>query len=149
MVLLLPPLLFPDPGFNALAVAQSIRKKMEELKHRFPPDMKMDFSLDTTSAVTAGIDEIMHTFLEAVMLVILVVFIFLQDWRATLIPLLTVPVSQQVRALPVDAEARMRGADRPRTRQARPGAGRAGGTSKREMDPTGAAMVTSPRPRPV
>src|SRR4029077_17320730 len=55
--------------------------------------MKMDFALDTTSAVTAGIDEIMHTLLEAVALVIIVVFIFLQDLRATLIPLLTVPVS--------------------------------------------------------
>jgi HAE1 family hydrophobic/amphiphilic exporter-1 len=53
----------------------------------------MDFALDTTLAVTAGIDEIMHTLLEAVLLVILVVFLFLQDWRATLIPLLTVPVS--------------------------------------------------------
>ena len=85
--------LFQIPGSNALAVAQSIRTKMEELKDRFPPDMKMDFSLDTTAAVTAGIDEIMHTLLEAVLLVILVVFLFLQDWRATLIPLLTVPVS--------------------------------------------------------
>jgi HAE1 family hydrophobic/amphiphilic exporter-1 len=81
------------PGSNALAVAQSVRDKMNELRQRFPPDMKMDFSLDTTAAVTAGIDEIVHTLLEAVVLVILVVFIFLQDWRATLIPLLTVPVS--------------------------------------------------------
>jgi len=54
---------------------------------------KMNFALDTTAAVSAGIDEIMHTLLEAVVLVILVVFLFLQDWRATLIPLLTVPVS--------------------------------------------------------
>ncbi len=85
--------LFQIPGSNALAVAQSVRSKMDELKVRFPPDMKMDFSLDTTAAVTAGIDEIMHTLVEAVLLVILVVFLFLQDWRATLIPLLTVPVS--------------------------------------------------------
>lgn len=81
------------PGSNALAVAQAVRNKMNELQQRFPPDMKMDFALDTTAAVTAGIDEIVHTLLEAVVLVILVVFIFLQDWRATLIPLLTVPVS--------------------------------------------------------
>ncbi|PZF71896.1 efflux RND transporter permease subunit [Taibaiella soli] len=81
------------PGSNALGVAESVRKKMAELQQRFPPDIKMDFALDTTSAVTAGIDEIMHTLFEAVVLVILVVFIFLQDWRATLIPLLTVPVS--------------------------------------------------------
>lgn len=85
--------IYQIPGSNALAVAESVRKKMEELKLRFPPDMKMDFSLDTTSAVTAGIDEIMHTLIEAVILVILVVFLFLQSWRATLIPLLTVPVS--------------------------------------------------------
>jgi HAE1 family hydrophobic/amphiphilic exporter-1 len=81
------------PGSNALAVAESVRNKMAELQSRFPPDLKMDFALDTTSAVTAGIDEIVHTLLEAVALVILVVFLFLQDWRATLIPLLTVPVS--------------------------------------------------------
>ena len=85
--------IYQIPGSNALAVAESVRRKMEELQERFPPDMKMDFSLDTTAAVTAGIDEIMHTLLEAVVLVILVVFLFLQDWRATLIPLLTVPVS--------------------------------------------------------
>jgi HAE1 family hydrophobic/amphiphilic exporter-1 len=81
------------PGSNALAVADAIRSKMAELEQRFPPDMKMNFALDTTASVTAGIDEIVHTLLEAVALVIIVVFIFLQDWRATLIPLLTVPVS--------------------------------------------------------
>ena len=81
------------PGSNALAVAEEVRKKMTELQERFPPDMTLNYSLDTTLAVTAGIDEIMHTLLEAVLLVILVVFLFLQDWRATLIPLLTVPVS--------------------------------------------------------
>src|SRR6476619_1015708 len=81
------------PGSNALAVAQSVRDKMNELQQRFPPDMKRDFSLDTTAAVTAGIDEIVHTLLEAVVLVIIVVFLFLQSWRATLIPILAVPVS--------------------------------------------------------
>lgn len=81
------------PGSNALAVADEVKKKMEGLKDRFPTDMVLNYSLDTTLAVTAGIDEIMHTLLEAVILVILVVFLFLQDWRATLIPLLTVPVS--------------------------------------------------------
>lgn len=85
--------IYQIPGSNALAVAQAVRNKMEDLQARFPPDMKKDFALDTTLAVTAGIDEIMHTLLEAVLLVILVVFLFLQDWRATLIPLLTVPVS--------------------------------------------------------
>lgn len=85
--------IYQIPGSNALAVAESVRKRMKELQERFPPDMKMDFALDTTLAVTAGIDEIIHTLLEAVVLVIIVVFLFLQDWRATLIPLLTVPVS--------------------------------------------------------
>lgn len=81
------------PGSNALAVAEAVKKRMHELEERFPVDMKMDVSLDTTLAVTEGINEILHTLFEAVVLVILVVFIFLQDWRATLIPLLTVPVS--------------------------------------------------------
>jgi HAE1 family hydrophobic/amphiphilic exporter-1 len=72
--------IYQIPGSNALAVAEAVRKKMEELQRRFPPDMKMDFALDTTLAVTAGIDEIMHTLLEAVVLVILVVFIYLKDW---------------------------------------------------------------------
>ncbi|MBX7108005.1 MAG: multidrug efflux RND transporter permease subunit [Chitinophagales bacterium] len=85
--------IYQIPGSNALAVADAVKAKMDELEQRFPPDMKKDLSLDTTLAVTAGIDEILHTLLEAVFLVILVVFIFLQDWRATLIPLLTVPVS--------------------------------------------------------
>lgn len=85
--------IYQIPGSNALEVAEMIKKRMEELQGRFPPDMKLDYSLDTTLAVTAGIEEIMHTLLEAVILVLLVVFLFLQNWRATLIPLLTVPVS--------------------------------------------------------
>jgi multidrug efflux pump subunit AcrB len=60
---------------------------------RFPRDMEYTISLDTTLPVEEGISEIVHTLLEAVALVILVVFVFLQNWRATLIPLLTVPVS--------------------------------------------------------
>src|SRR6187549_2448363 len=85
--------IYQIPGSNAIAVADAVKAKMAELKDRFPPNMKMDVSLDTTLAVTVGIEEIFHTLLEAVVLVILVVFLFLQDWRATLIPLLTVPVS--------------------------------------------------------
>jgi HAE1 family hydrophobic/amphiphilic exporter-1 len=81
------------PGSNALDVAEEIRKTMTELKERFPEDIDYRFSLDTTSPIEVGIEEIIHTLFEAVLLVILVVFIFLQDWRATLIPLLTVPVS--------------------------------------------------------
>jgi len=85
--------IYQIPGSNALAVADAVKKRMEELKERFPPDMTMNLALDTTLAVTEGINEILHTLVEAVILVILVVFLFLQDWRATLIPLLTVPVS--------------------------------------------------------
>ncbi|AFD09195.1 efflux RND transporter permease subunit [Solitalea canadensis] len=81
------------PGSNALEVADKVKATMEELRKRFPPNLKYDVSLDTTAAISAGINEIVHTLFEAVILVILVVFIFLQDWRATLIPLLTVPVS--------------------------------------------------------
>lgn len=81
------------PGTNALDVAAKIKAKMEELEQRFPPDIKKEYALDTTLAVSEGINEIVHTLFEAVILVILVVFLFLQDWRATLIPLLTVPVS--------------------------------------------------------
>jgi len=84
---------FQSPGSNALDVAQQIRKTMDELKTRFPPSMQYEVSLDTTAPVYAGIREIVETLLEAIALVVLVVFIFLQSWRATLIPLLSVPVS--------------------------------------------------------
>ena len=84
---------FQIPGTNALSVADEIKKTMEDLKTRFPPDMDYTVSLDTTLPVTEGINEIIHTLLEAVALVIIVVFVFLQNWRATLIPLMTVPVS--------------------------------------------------------
>jgi HAE1 family hydrophobic/amphiphilic exporter-1 len=81
------------PGTNALEAAANIRKIMDNVSARFPADMRYDVSLDTTLPITAGIDEIIHTLLEAIALVLIVVFIFLQNWRATLIPLLTVPVS--------------------------------------------------------
>ncbi len=81
------------PGSNALEVADMVQNSMVELEKLFPDDLKYDISLNTTRAISVGIEEIVHTLFEAVLLVILVVFIFLQDWRATLIPLLTVPVS--------------------------------------------------------
>ncbi|HTR49829.1 MAG TPA: multidrug efflux RND transporter permease subunit [Kofleriaceae bacterium] len=84
---------FQSPGSNSLEVAKQIRATMEELSKRFPPGVAYKISLDTTRPVTAGIREILETLLEAVGLVVLVVFVFLQSWRATLIPLLTVPVS--------------------------------------------------------
>ncbi len=84
---------FQTPGSNALDVADNIRKTMADLATRFPPGIKYQVSLDTTAPVKAGIREIVETLLEAIALVVLVVFVFLQSWRATLIPLLTVPVS--------------------------------------------------------
>ena len=81
------------PGTNAIEVANKIKATMADLKTRFPRDMDYLVSLDTTLPVTEGINEIVHTLLEAVALVIIVVFVFLQNWRATLIPLMTVPVS--------------------------------------------------------
>ncbi len=84
---------FQSPGSNALEVAAQIRAQLAELSRRFPPGMAFEVSLDTTAPVKAGMREILETLLEAVLLVVLVVFVFLQSWRATLIPLLTVPVS--------------------------------------------------------
>jgi hydrophobic/amphiphilic exporter-1 (mainly G- bacteria), HAE1 family len=84
---------FQLPGSNALDVASAVRATMADLKKRFPPGMDYEVSLDTTAPVKAGIQEILITLAEAIGLVVLVVFIFLQSWRATLIPLLTVPVS--------------------------------------------------------
>jgi HAE1 family hydrophobic/amphiphilic exporter-1 len=81
------------PGSNAVQTAAGVRKLMSEVKERFPQDLEYDIALDTTLAVTEGLNEIKHTLFEAILLVILVVYIFLQGWRATLIPLLAVPVS--------------------------------------------------------
>src|SRR5712664_1185776 len=81
------------PGSNAVQTAAGVRKLMAEMKQRFPQDMDYAISLDQTSAVTEGMKEIIVTLLIAIALVILVVYLFLQDWRATLIPLLAVPVS--------------------------------------------------------
>jgi len=84
---------FQTPGSNALDVANGVKAVMEELKQRFPPDLDYTVTLDTTLPVTDGIREIAKTILEAMLLVTLVVFLFLQNWRATLIPLIAVPVS--------------------------------------------------------
>jgi len=81
------------PGSNAIATVRRAEALMKEMKARFPEDLDYVVSLDTTLAVTAGIEEIVKTLFEALALVIIVVFIFLQGFRATLIPLLAVPVS--------------------------------------------------------
>ena len=81
------------PGSNAVQTAKAVNARMKELSATFPAGITYDVPLDTTAAVTAGIQEIVYTLLEALALVVIVVFIFLQGWRATLIPLLAVPVS--------------------------------------------------------
>ncbi len=85
--------IYQVPGSNALDVAEAVKKEMEGIKKQFPTDLDYRFSLNTTLAVHAGIEDIFQTLLEAMALVIAVVFLFLQDWRATLIPLITIPVS--------------------------------------------------------
>jgi hydrophobic/amphiphilic exporter-1 (mainly G- bacteria), HAE1 family len=81
------------PGSNALQVAAKARKLMDSYVSQFPAGLKMDIALDTTLAVSASMDEIVKTLVEAMILVLIVVFVFLQNWRATLIPALAVPVS--------------------------------------------------------
>ena len=81
------------PGSNAVEVSRLVQKRMAELAKKFPSDMRYNIPLDTTKAVTAGIHEIVVTLFIALALVIFVVYIFLQSWRATIIPLMAVPVS--------------------------------------------------------
>src|SRR6266404_2761900 len=81
------------PGSNAVQAATAVSKVMSEMKQRFPGDVDYVVSLDQTSSVTEGMKEIVETILIAIVLVIAEVYLFLQDWRATLIPLLAVPVS--------------------------------------------------------
>jgi len=85
--------LYQLPGSNAVDAAKGVRKVMEDAKKRFPEDVDYLVSLDTTESVTEGMKEIFTTIVIAIVLVAIVVYIFLQGWRATLIPLLAVPVS--------------------------------------------------------
>jgi HAE1 family hydrophobic/amphiphilic exporter-1 len=81
------------PGANAIETADNVRKILAAAKERFPADMEYDITLDTTLPIKASMEEIVHTLFEAVILVLLVVYIFLQSFRATIIPMCTVPVS--------------------------------------------------------
>src|SRR5438105_2813046 len=81
------------PGSNAVKAAQGVRKLMAEAKQRFPADIDYAVGLDQTLSVTEGLRDIVKTLFEALALVVIVVFVFLQGWRATLIPLCAVPVS--------------------------------------------------------
>jgi multidrug efflux pump len=85
--------IFSSPGSNALQISADVRKTMEELKKNFPEGIDYEIVYDPTVFVRESIDSVIHTLLEAVGLVVLVVIIFLQTWRASIIPLLAVPVS--------------------------------------------------------
>jgi hydrophobic/amphiphilic exporter-1 (mainly G- bacteria), HAE1 family len=81
------------PGANAIETAKQVRRIMEEAQQRFPPDMEYEVTLDSTLPIEASIEAIVHTLFEAVILVLLVVYLFLQSFRATVIPMCAVPVS--------------------------------------------------------
>ena len=92
---------YPAVGFgiqltsdaNAMTTLAEVRKILEDAEKTFPPGLKMKSVFDSTDYINASITEVVHTFVEALLLVVLVIFLFLQSWRATLIPLLAVPVS--------------------------------------------------------
>lgn len=84
---------FQSPGANALEVEQAVKKKMDELARGFPQDIKFDIPFDTTKFVSASIHEVYKTLIEAGFLVLVVILVFLQDWRAMLVPATTVPVT--------------------------------------------------------
>lgn len=86
-------LIFPIPGSNALNVAEEVKAEMGRLAQEFPPGMKYGIGFDTTSFIDESIKEVVKTLYEAIFLVILVIFVFLQDWRTTLIPVITIPLS--------------------------------------------------------
>jgi len=85
--------LYQTPGSNALEVMNSVRALMDASAKDFPSDLEYDVVLDTTEYITASINEVIETLIVAILLVIFVVFIFLQDWRTTIIPAITIPVS--------------------------------------------------------
>lgn len=78
---------------NALETIKEVRKVLEEESKNFPPDLEYNIVVDNTEFVTASIEEVLHTFVEALLLVLLIVYIFLQSWRSTIIPMIAVPVS--------------------------------------------------------
>ncbi len=86
-------LVYQAPGSNALETAEGVYAALDELQKSFPTDMKYTVPFESVSVVEVSINEVMHTFVEALILVIIVVFLFLQSWRATLVPVLAIPVS--------------------------------------------------------
>ncbi len=85
--------IYQAPGSNAVELAEQVKATIEELSQKFPEGMRYDISIDATKPITTGIEEIVSTLIVALLLVVLVVFVFIQDWRATLIPTIAIPVS--------------------------------------------------------
>jgi len=81
------------PGSNALDVAKAVKAEMANLATRFPPGLKYQLALDTTAFVEESLAEVVKTLFEAIVLVVIVIFVFLQDWRTTLIPTIAIPIS--------------------------------------------------------
>ncbi|QSJ18614.1 efflux RND transporter permease subunit [Nostoc sp. UHCC 0702] len=81
------------PGSNALQVAHAVEEQIQQISKRFPPGLKTELAFDTTPFVEISLEEVLHTLVEAIILVVLVIFVFLQDWRTTLIPTIAIPVS--------------------------------------------------------
>lgn len=85
--------IYQQPGSNSLDVSNGVKTRMTELAQNFPAGIQYNVTLDTTDVIHASIDEVMVTFLETTLLVVLVIFLFLQNWRAVIIPCITIPVS--------------------------------------------------------
>ncbi|MEH2203296.1 MAG: efflux RND transporter permease subunit [Nostoc sp.] len=81
------------PGSNALKVAHAVEEQIKILEKNFPPGLKAQLAFDTTPFVEISLEEVLHTLVEAIVLVVLVIFVFLQDWRTTIIPTVAIPVS--------------------------------------------------------
>ncbi|RCJ38443.1 RND transporter [Nostoc punctiforme NIES-2108] len=81
------------PGSNALKVAHAVEEQIKILEKNFPPGLKAQLAFDTTPFVEISLEEVLHTLVEAIILVVLVIFVFLQDWRTTIIPTVAIPVS--------------------------------------------------------
>ena len=85
--------IFQLPGSNALEVGTAVKEQLAELSKNFPPGMNYEIALDTTEFVTVSMTEVVKTLIQAIFLVVLIIFIFLQDWRTTIIPAIAIPVS--------------------------------------------------------
>ena len=86
-------MIFEAPGANSIALSDAVRERMQELSESFPEDVSWEVVFDPTVFVRESITAVTHTLLEAVLLVVLVVVVFLQTWRATIVPVLAIPVS--------------------------------------------------------